>query len=424
MKHLNWIAIATMWAILCMIAFVTNIAAPFGNIWSTHYEWAGMVGNLMNFAAYLFMGIPSGALLVHFGYKKTILIALATGAVGMGTQLASGYIGDSTSLLSIAGQAVGLNFLVYLLGALICGFCVCILNTCVNPMINLLGGGGNTGYQLIQAGGTLNSLVGSIAPMATGALIGTLTKESDITEVAPLCLVAMGIFITSLVIISFIRLEEPQGDLSQEHFEHSPLHFNHFRLGALAIFFAVGIEVGIPSMLNAWISHLTDANGEAIEGTATTAGVLTGIYWLMMMAGRFICTLISGKLSPRRQLQIACYAGMGLLLLAQCTGSVNIPWQETTIPLASVFIVLCGLFTSVLWAAIFNLATADLGKYTAKASGIFMTMVVGGGVMPLIQENVLRPTVGYLGSYFLIIVLFGYILYYSLHGYRVLQKSL
>ena len=398
-----------MWAIFCMIAFVTNIAAPFGNIWSTQYEWAGMVGNLMNFAAYLFMGIPSGALLVHFGYKKTILIALAIGAIGMGTQLASGYY---------------TSFAIYLLGALICGFCVCILNTCINPMINPLGGGGNTGYQLIQAGGTLNSLVGSLAPMAAGALIGTLTKETTITDVAPLCLVAMSIFIVSLIIISFIHLEEPQGDLSQEHFEYSPLHFSHFRLGAIAIFFAVGIEVGIPSMLNAWISHLTDANGETIEGTATTAGVLTGFYWLMMMAGRFICTLLSNKISPRKQLQIACYAGIGLLLIAQGTKTVSIQWGETAVPLAAVFILLCGLFTSVLWAAIFNLATADLGKYTAKASGIFMTMVVGGGIMPLVQENVLRPYVGYLGSYLLVIAMFGYILYYSLRGYRVLQKSL
>ena len=424
MKHLNWIAIATMWAILCMIAFVTNIAAPFGNIWSTQYEWAGMVGNLMNFAAYLFMGIPSGALLVHFGYKKTILIALAVGTLGMGTQLASGYISTESPLLQLAGQCIYVNFLIYLLGALICGFCVCILNTCVNPMINLLGGGGNTGYQLIQAGGTMNSLVGSLAPMAAGALIGTLTKESDITQVAPLCLVAMSIFVVSLIIISFIHLEEPQGDLSQEHFEHSPLHFSHFRLGAIAIFFAVGIEVGIPSMLNAWISHLTDAQGVTIEGTAATAGVLTGLYWLMMMVGRFICTLLSNKISPRKQLQIACYAGIALLLIAQVTETVSVHWSEKDIPLASVFIVLCGLFTSVLWAAIFNLATADLGKYTAKASGIFMTMVVGGGVMPLVQENVLRSTVGYLGSYLLVIAMFCYILYYSLHGYRVLQKSL
>lgn len=421
-KHLNWIAIGTMWAMLCMISFVTNIAAPFGNIWSTQYEWAGMAGNLMNFAAYLFMGVPAGALLVHFGYKRTILIALGIGALGMGTQLISGYIGAESPLIEVGGQSLYLNLFIYLTGALICGFCVCILNTCVNPMINLLGGGGSKGYQLIQAGGTLNSLVGSIAPMVAGMLIGTLTKESTITEVAPLCLVAMSIFIVSLIIVSFIRLEEPQGDLSQEHFEHSPLHFRHFRLGAIAIFFYVGTEVGIPSELNAWISHMTDTVGHPVEGAAAVAGSLAGIYWGLMMAGRFLATLISEKISPRSQMNGACLIAIVLLLLAQFTGAIPIHLFGIDIPLSCIFILLCGLCTAVLWAAIFNLATEGLGKYTAKASGIFMTMVVGGGIMPIVQENLLRPALGYLGSYVLIIGMFIYMFYYSMWGSKIMDR--
>ncbi|MBP5346754.1 MAG: MFS transporter [Bacteroidales bacterium] len=421
-KHLNWIAIGTMWAMLCMISFVTNIAAPFGNIWSTQYEWAGMAGNLMNFAAYLFMGVPAGALLVHFGYKRTILIALGIGALGMGTQLISGYVGAESPLIEVGRQPLYLNLFIYLTGALICGFCVCILNTCVNPMINLLGGGGNTGYQLIQAGGTLNSLVGSIAPMVAGMLIGTLTKESTITEVAPLCLVAMSIFIVSLIIVSFIRLEEPQGDLSQEHFEHSPLHFRHFRLGAIAIFFYVGTEVGIPSELNAWISHMTDTAGHPVEGAAAVAGSLAGIYWGLMMAGRFLATLISEKISPRSQMNGACLIAIVLLLLAQFTEAIPIHLFGIDIPLSCIFILLCGLCTAVLWAAIFNLATEGLGKYTAKASGIFMTMVVGGGIMPIVQENLLRPALGYLGSYVLIIGMFIYMFYYSMWGSKIMDR--
>ena len=178
----NLVAIITMFFIFAMISFVTNMAAPFGNIWGMSYNWAGMAGNLMNFTAYLIMGIPAGNMLIKYGYKKTALIALIIGAIGLGVQLLSGVVN---------------NIFVYLLGALICGFCVCMLNTVVNPMLNLLGGGGNKGNQLIQTGGALNSLAATLTPFFVGALIGALTPATSIANVAPLLWIAMGSF-TSL----------------------------------------------------------------------------------------------------------------------------------------------------------------------------------------------------------------------------------
>lgn len=422
-KNLNWIAIGTMWALFGMISFVTNIAAPLGNIWSSQYEWAGMAGNLMNFVAYLFMGVPAGAMLVRFGYKRTLLMALGVGALGMGTQLLSGYAGADTEVMQVADKAVCLNLFIYLLGALICGFCVCMLNTCVNPMTNLLGGGGNRGYQLIQAGGIINSLSGAAAPLAAGALIGTLTERTAISEVAPICLVALGIFVVALVIISFIRIDEPQGNLADEHFEHSPLHFSHFRLGIIAIFCSVGIEVGIPGELNAWISHMAGQDGSVLEGSAQVAGTMASIYWIIMMVGRLAATVLSGRFSPRAQLSTASIVAIVLLSAALCTEQVTWSIGQVQLPLSCIFIVLCGLCTAILWAAVFNLATEGLGKYTAQASGIFMTMVVGGGIIPMVQDSVLRPWLGYLESYLLIIALFVYILYYSIRGSRIIQHT-
>ncbi|MDE6655090.1 MAG: MFS transporter, partial [Muribaculaceae bacterium] len=150
------IAIITMFFLFAMIAFVTNMAAPFGNIWGHHYSWAGMMGNMMNFAAYLFMGIPAGKMLTQVGYKKTALIALIVGIVGLAVQYISSITGADVKVFEYAGQPVALNLIIYLLGAFICGFCVCMLNTVVNPMLNILGGGGTKGTQLIQAGGALN----------------------------------------------------------------------------------------------------------------------------------------------------------------------------------------------------------------------------------------------------------------------------
>ena len=161
----NVVAIITMFFIFAMISFVTNLAAPIGTIWGYKFEgnsMLGMMGNMMNFAAYLFMGIPAGNMLVKIGYKKTALWAMAVGVVGLFVQWLSSVVGSDVTLFSMTSDvvteegaalsktfAVPLNFFIYLLGAFICDFCVCMLNTVVNPMLNLLGGGGNKGNQLI-----------------------------------------------------------------------------------------------------------------------------------------------------------------------------------------------------------------------------------------------------------------------------------
>ena len=414
----NWVAIITMFFIFGMISFVTNMAAPFGNIWGFKYEWAGMAGNLMNFLAYLFMGIPAGNMLIKFGYKKTALIALAVGFIGLGIQWLSSKVGADVAVCEIAGQICSLNLFIYLLGALVCGFCVCMLNTVVNPMLNLLGGGGNSGNQLIQAGGTINSLTGTLTPMLVGVLIGTLTKNTTMAEVSPLVIAGMVIFAVSFCIISFVKIEEPQGDLSNVTYERSPLAFRHCLLGIIAIFFYVGIEIGVPNEMNMWISRLP------FEGAAAVAGSLAAAYWFLMLCGRFLSTIISGKVSTRTQMITVSSVAILLLLCAIFTGNINISLFGGQVPLSCLFIFLCGLCTSIMWGGIFNLSTEGLGKYTAKASGLFMTMVVGGGVMPFIQDNLVRPVTGYLGSYWLIIAMIAYILFYSLWGSKNVNKDI
>ena len=410
----NIVAIITMFFIFAMISFVTNMAAPFGNIWGMTYNWAGMAGNLMNFTAYLVMGIPAGNMLIKYGYKKTALIALIVGAVGLGIQLLSGVVN---------------NIYVYLLGALVCGFCVCMLNSVVNPMLNLLGGGGNTGNQLVQAGGTLNSLSATATPVLTGFLVGTLTKDS-FPDVAPLIITGIVIFLAAFCIISFIKIKEPQGDLKNVTYERSPLAFRHCLLGIIAIFFYVGIEIATPGMMNQWISR-----EGGFEGAAAVAGSLAGIYWFLMLCGRLTSTIISGKVSTRTQMITVSTVGIILIVAAIFTGDVTttlnidlgiIKIENATVPLSCVFIFLCGLCTSIMWGGIFNLSTEGLGKYTAKASGIFMVMVFGGGMMPFFQDLVLVQQLGisYLNSYWLIVAMLAYILFYSIWGCKNVNKDI
>ncbi len=416
-KNGNTVAIVTMFFVFAMISFVTNMAAPFGNIWGFRYAWAGMAGNLMNFTAYLFMGIPAANMIIRYGYKKTTLIALAVGAIGLGIQLLSSVVGDN--IIVIGGEApTTLNLFIYLLGALVCGVCVCMLNTVVNPMLNLLGGGGNKGNQLIQTGGALNSLAGTLTPMMVGVLVGTLTKETTMASVAPLVVTGIVIFVAAFIVISFVKLQEPQANLSNVKYEHSPLAFRHCMLGIIAIFFYVGIEIGIPGEMNAWISR------ENFEGAAAVAGSLAALYWLMMLVGRFLSSIISGKISTRTQLITVSAVAIVLVLIAIfLPESITFKSPEIEmlniysgeVPMKCLFLFLCGLCTSVMWGGIFNLATEGLGKYTAKASGLFMMMVVGGGIMPFIQDWIGR-NVGYVNSYWLVLAMLVYILYYAVIG--------
>ncbi|MCR4921105.1 MAG: MFS transporter [Bacteroidaceae bacterium] len=409
------VAIIAMMFLFAMISFVTNMAAPFGTIWKNQYDWAGMVGNLMNFAAYLFMGIPAGMMITKIGYKKTALVALALGFIGVLVQYCS-------SMMEVTAISA---YVVYLLGAFICGFCVCILNTVVNPMLNLLGGGGNRGNQLIQTGGSLNSLAATLTPMLAGAMIGEITKQTSLKDVSPLLLVAMAIFAASFFIIYFTKLVEPETEKSNvmEGIKGA-LGYRHLVFGIIAIFFYVGIEVGIPGQL---LFYLGNPGG--VLGNMVVAGAIAGLYWFLMLVGRMTSVFISGKVSPRAQLTTVTIVAICLLLVAIFmpeTQTMNLKVGlfgiDATVPTKVLFIILCGLCTSVMWGVVFNLATEGLGKYTASASGLFMTMVVGGGVMPLIQ-NLLANKIGDIQSYWLVVAMLVYMLFFALVGSRPSKKA-
>lgn len=423
------IAIVTMMFLFAMISFVTNLAAPIGVIWKNQpgiegSNFLGMMGNMMNFAAYLFMGIPAGKLLLRIGYKKTALLAIAVGLLGVFTQFLSGKIGVDSQLFGLPS-----NFFIYLLGAFIAGFSVCMLNTVVNPMLNLLGGGGNKGNQLIQIGGTCNSLTGTLTPMFVGALIGEVTKDTAMSDVNLVLYIAMGVFAAAFLILSMIPITDPDADKKKGNivYERSPWAFRHFVLGTVAIFVYVGVEVGIPGTLNFF---LADPNAGNLG--ATVAGFVAGTYWFLMLVGRFLGSMIGGKVSSKAMLMSA--SGLGIILIVGAMASpialtVSMPvftgsgFAMQLVPLSALLLVLCGLCTSIMWGSIFNLATEGLGKYTAAGSGIFMMMVVGGGILPLIQ-NWVADISTYMVSYLVPIAGLAYMLYYALIGSKNVNKDI
>ena len=407
-----------------MISFVTNLAAPMGVVVKSQFHasnFLGMLGNFANFLAYAFMGIPAGKLLEKIGYKKTALLAILVGFAGVGVQYFSG---------------VAESFLVYLLGAFVAGFSMCMLNIVVNPMLNTLGGAGKKGNQLIQVGATFNSLSGTLVPMLVGALVGEVSKNTAIKDVNPVLFIAMGIFALVGLVLYFVRIPEPHivenKEKVIEKLSHSAWSFRHFVLGAIGIFVYVGVEVGIPGTMNLF---LADPNAGGLD--ATTAGFVAGTYWFLMLVGRFVGAAIGGKVSSRAMLVVASAVGMGLVLMAIISSSattVSIPVIQTTatggiglgitnVPVNAMYLVLVGLCTSVMWGGIFNLAVEGLGKFTASASGIFMTMVVGGGILPLIQNGV-ADMFGYLVSYWVPFIGLAYLLYYSLIGSKNVNRDI
>ena len=400
-KSLTVITIIAMMFLYAMISFVTNLAAPVGRIWGASFEdpaqaeRMGMLGNLFNFLAYLIMGIPAGNILSKYGYKRTALLAIFLGFIGIAVQWMSGLF-DS--------------FAVYLFGALLGGFCVCMLNTVVNPMLNLLGGGGNRGNQLNMIGGTLNSLTGALTPMLVGALIGQSLAGKEIDDVNVVLYIAMAVFALVYLVIRLTPIAEPQATGENVVYERSPWAFRHLTLGVIAIFFYVGVEVGIPATL---ISYLNPKVGFA------AAGLIAGRYWILMLVGRFIGSTIGGKVSSRTMVICVACVAIALMVAAMLIGDsimakTIVQGSVIQIPLAATLLVLCGLCTSVMWTSIFNMATEGLGKYTAKASGIFMMMVVGGGIVPYIQSVIAGHNC--LLSYIVPIIGVLFILYYALWG--------
>ena len=418
----SFVPILVMIFLFGMISFVTNLAAPIGNIWKMQPQIAGsnalgMMGNMMNFLAYAIMGIPAGNMLTKFGYKKTALIAIAVGFFGVLVQFLSGVVASFPA-----------NFIVYLLGAFISGFSVCMLNTVVNPMLKLLGG--RRSNQYIQIGGSFNSLMGTLTPMLVGALIGTLTAQSKIADVNPVLFIAMGVFAAAFVALLFIPIEDPEAVKTQVKAEN-PMNYRHFVYGVIAIFLYVGVEVGIPGTLNFFLSDSVNGAGLDPSVAVRTAGFVAGTYWFLMLIGRLISSFISGKVSSRAQLITVSTVALILVLCAMfipVSNKASMPaftgsgFSMVEVPLSALLLVLVGLCTSVMWGTIFDLAVEGLGAATNKASGIFMAMVVGGGILPLLQ-NFVADKAGYMPSYWVIVAGLAFIFFFAVAGSRVVKKA-
>ncbi|MDE5686714.1 MAG: MFS transporter [Paramuribaculum sp.] len=412
--------IIVMFFLFAMISFVTGFQNPFGVILKSQLGLSNLqsqLGNAANFIAYAFMGLPAGMILQKKGYKFSAVAAVLVGMIGVALMFVSSLFGDKNSIISI-----------YLCGAFVGGFSMCMLNTVVNPMLNTLGGGGKTGNQLLQFGGSLNSLAATICPVLVGYLMGNNLQNVSLVDARPALYIAFGVFAIALVVLFLSKLPEPiledlkrGGKKADAPTLAGALKFRHYVGGVVAIFLYVGIEVGIPNMANLYMTAPESAGGLAMD--AAVAGSIVGAYWFLMLIGRLIGGSIGGVISSKTMLTAVSAIALCLItgaILMEPT-MINAPVLGE-VPLNILLLVLCGLCTSVMWGGIFNLAAEGLGKYTAVASGFFMVMVCGGGILPIIQGAVADAS-NYLASYWVLFIAVAYLLYYALIGSKVLRRD-
>ncbi|MDE7153587.1 MAG: MFS transporter [Muribaculaceae bacterium] len=416
--------IIVMFFLFAMISFVTGFQNPFGVILKDQLElnnFQSQLGNAANFIAYAFMGLPAGIILQRKGFKFSAIAAVIVGLAGVILMFISSIFVDKNII-----------FPIYMAGAFVAGFSMCMLNTVVNPMLNTLGGGGKTGNQLLQFGGATNSLAATICPVLVGYLMGEELKGLSLVQARPALFIAMGIFALALVVLFLSDLPEPileemkKADKSKVKASQPSVgglfKFTHYLLGVIAIFIYVGVEVGIPNMANQYMTTKVAEGGLELSGIL--AGSLVGAYWFLMLVGRLLGGVVGGFVPSKVMLTSVSVLIMGLILSAIMLPAtmVHIPVLNMDAPLNIIMLVLCGLCTSVMWGAIFNLAAEGLGKYTAVASGLFMVMVCGGGILPLIQGYVADLT-SFIQSYWVPFIGAGYILFYALIGSHVYRRD-
>ena len=145
-----------------------------------------------------------------------------------------------------------------------------------------------------------------------------------------------------------------------------------------------------------------------------------GTYWFLMLVGRTIGAFIGGKISSRALMTFTTATAIVLILIGTQTTGIQSKmivftgsgFETVQVPLTALLFALCGLMTSIMWPSTFNLATEKLGKYTAAASGLFMVMVVGGGILPLVQNGI-ADKCGHMVSYVVPVLALAYLFVYS-----------
>jgi FHS family L-fucose permease-like MFS transporter len=386
-------------ALFFIFGFITTLnmalVPHLRSIFNLDYAWA-MLAESAFFLAYFVFSSPSSKLIETIGYKRTMVVSLFIQVVGC--------------LLFIPAAKM-VSFPLFLSAVFIVGAGVTALQTSANPYVAILGPEHSAPVRLTLAQ-AFNSIGAAIAPIVAGAFILTdptkIISKAEIADTVrvPYMLIAGGLLLLGLG-VAFMHLPHiTQTQSFRPGKEGDPvLHrsiwsYRHTVLGALGIFLYVGVEVGLASIAVNYFK----SQGMSSEKTAS---FLVSLYWFGALVGRLLGSWVLTKLKSGK---LVC----GFAFSAHC--SCPSPWSRAG-PVAIWTLVLCGFFNSILFPNIFALGIAGLGPLTSKGSGLIMTAVVGGAVIPFLL-GALADKVGIQHSFILPIACYLFIAYYGLWGSR------
>lgn len=357
------------------------------------------------FLAYPLSG-PVGSRWVNVhGYKGTLLRGLMVMAIGLALFFVSSWatVQFPQAIIGSGKISLHIGFLVFLLGSFITGASATILQVVINPYLSACSIKGTQSIQRLAIGGTANSIGTTVAPyFVTGIVFGGLAAEEvSINQIMIPFLALTAVILILLGLLSRFSLPDIEGTRNEgsEKLEKSVWSFRHLTLGVIAIFFYVGVEVCIGGNINLY----------AMDKGMESPALLATLYWGGMLIGRSVGSSLS-RIPPRTQLIVTTVSASVLVCAAMILDN---PWI-----LAAV-----GLFHSIMWGAIFTLATARLGKYTSIASGVFMIGVVGGAVLPLLQGMIADAAGVWRSSWFIVLAGELFMLYYAVSGSRIRQTA-
>jgi FHS family L-fucose permease-like MFS transporter len=387
----------TVAVLFFIFGFITNLnmalVPHLRSIFDLPYAWA-MLAESAFFLAYFVFSSPTSKLIESIGYKRTMVVSLFIQVVGC---------------LMFVPAAKMVSFPLFLTAVFVVGAGVTALQTAANPYVAILGPEHSAPVRLTLAQ-ALNSVGGTIAPLVAGAYI--LTDPSKMASKAaiantvrgPYIAIAGGLLILGLAVafMNLPHIEQTQSFRPAKEgdpiLSRSIWAYKHTVLGAVGIFLYVGVEVGLASIaVNYFKTQGVDS--------AKTASFLVSLYWFGALIGRLLGSWALTKIKSNRLLgAFGTLAALSMVVSMFTTGQTAI-WS----------LVLCGFFNSIMFPNIFALAIKGLGPMTSKGSGLVMTAVVGGAVVPALIGYA-ADKVGIQYSFVIPIICYLFIAYYGLWG--------
>ena len=396
-------ALIVVFAVLFLIGFITTMNNSMIDFCKKAFNLKDAQGQLVNTAFYgaYALSIPFGLLMNKIGYKKTLLLGLAVVGVG--------FIINYLGISSMLGMSTSVIYSVFLGSMFIVALGIVMLQLVANPYVMVLGSPEKGAFRMTLAN-ALNSAATTVAPVFITYVI--IAGKVPTPDAVPGPYLGLGIFTLILcAVLFFLKLPNiNEGEQAEEltgekkEYKNTVFQYPHVWLGMLGIFFYMGIELGVPSMLPAYFK----SNPELAQYGSPTD--FLPYYWGSMMVGRFAGAIILNKFKPRKILSVCLVCG------ALCVAS-----SFALSGIASVYAMLAaGLFHSVMWPLVFNLGLQELGPHTKAASGIINLGVVGGATLPLLMGFIVdSPALGVGCAVAMMFVYYVYVFWFCNFGSKI-----